>query len=83
MEPIHGYIIAPFGVAYMPSIEGSPEQIQCQSGDSGVTIEGWNLWPLFEDLRAKLYELLQESENPSQAALGVLHIGRITVRLWL
>ena len=74
---------SPFGVVYIPSIEGSPEQIQCRSGDSFLTIEGNNLWPLFEDLQAKLCDAVQESEHPSQAALGVLHIERITVRLWL
>jgi hypothetical protein len=74
---------APFGVLYIPSMENSPEQIQCRSGDSCITIEGCNLWPLFEDLQAKLCELVQESEYPSQATLGVLHVERITVRLWL
>jgi hypothetical protein len=74
---------APFGVLYIPSIEKSLEQIQCRSGDSCITIEGGNLWPLFEDLQAKLCEEVRESENPSLAQIGVMHIERITVRLWL
>jgi hypothetical protein len=74
---------AHFGLTYIPSIEKSPEQIQCRSGDSCITIEGRNLWPLFEDLQAKLCESVEESENPSLAQLGVMHIECITVRLWL
>jgi len=74
---------AHFGLTYIPSMDKSPEQIQCRSGDTCLTIEGWNLWPLFEDLQAKLCESVQESENPSQAELGVMHIVCITVRLWL
>jgi hypothetical protein len=74
---------AHFGLAYIPSMEKSHEQIQCRLGDSWITIEGWNLQPLFEDLRAKLCTAVQESENPSQAPLGVMHVERITVRLWL
>jgi len=74
---------APFGLTYIPAREKSPEQIQCRSGDSCITIEGQNLWPLFEDLQAKLCESVEESENPSQAKLGVMHIECITVRLWL
>jgi hypothetical protein len=74
---------APFAALYMPSMENSLEQIQCRLGDSCITIEGRNLWPLFEDLQAKLCELVQESEHPSQAAIGMLHVEQITVRLWL
>jgi hypothetical protein len=74
---------ATFGLVYIPSMDKSPEQIQCRSGDSCLTIEGWNLWPLFEDLQAKLCESVEESENPSQAELGVMHIECITVRLWM
>ena len=74
---------SPFGLLYIPSIEKSLEQIQCRSGDSCMTIEGWNLWPLFEDLQARLCEAVQESDNPSHALLGVMHIERIHVRLWL
>ena len=74
---------APFGVMYLPSIEGNREQIQCRSGDSCLTIEGWHLWPLFEDFQTKLCDAVQESEHPSQVACGVQHIERITVRLWL
>ena len=58
---------SPFNLTYIPSMEKSLEQILCRSGDSCVTIEGRNLWPLFEDLRAKLCEEVQESENPSLA----------------
>jgi hypothetical protein len=74
---------APFGLVYVPSMNKSLEQIQCRSGDCGMTIEGRNLWPLFEDLQAKLCEQVQESEKPSQAALGVMHIECITFRLWM
>jgi hypothetical protein len=74
---------APFGLLYIPNMENGLEQIQCRSGDSCFTIEGRNLWPLFEDLQARLCEGMQESEDPSQAALGVLHVECITVRLWL
>jgi hypothetical protein len=74
---------SPFGLLYIPSMEKSPEQIQCRCGDSCITFEGWNLLPLFEDLQARLCEAVQESENPSQAKIGVMHIERITVRLWL
>jgi hypothetical protein len=74
---------APFGLLYIPSMEKSHEQIQCRSGDSCMTFEGWNLWPLFEDLQARLCEAVQESDNPSQAALGVMHVERINVRLWM
>jgi hypothetical protein len=68
---------------YVPNTGNGLEQIQCRSGDSCFTVEGRNLWPLFEDLRDKLCESVQESEHPSQAALGVPHIEQITVRLWL
>jgi hypothetical protein len=74
---------APFGVVYLPSLEKSLEQIHCRSGDSCATIEGWHLWSLFEDLQAKRCEGVQESEHPAQAARGVLHIERLTIRLWL
>jgi hypothetical protein len=74
---------SPFGVVYVPSMENSLEQIQCRLGDSCLTIEGRNFWPLFEDLQAKLCETVQESEHPSQAAIGVPHVERITIRLWL
>lgn len=74
---------SPFGLLYIPSMEKSTEQIQCRCGDGCFTIEGRNLRPLFEDLQAKRCEEVQESENPSQAAIGVMHIERITVRLWL
>jgi hypothetical protein len=74
---------AHFGMNYIPTIDKNPEQIQCRSGDSCITIEGWNLWPLFEDLQAKLCEEVRESENPSHVQLGVMHVERITVRLWL
>jgi hypothetical protein len=74
---------APFGVVYLPSIEGNEEQIQCRSGDSCLTIEGWHLWPLFEELQTKCCDVVQESEHPAQVAHGVQHIERITVRLWL
>jgi hypothetical protein len=74
---------SPFNLIYIPAMEKSAEQIQCRSGDSCMTFEGSNLWPLFEDLQAKRCETVQESENPSHAALGVMHIECITVRLWL
>ena len=48
-----------------------------------MTIEGWHLWPLFEDLQVKLCESVQKSENPSQTAPGMMHIVRIIMRLWL
>jgi hypothetical protein len=74
---------SPFGLVYIPGMDKSQEQIQCRLGDSCLTIEGGNLFLLFEDLQAKLCESVQESENPSQAEIGVMHIERITVRLWL
>ena len=74
---------SPFGLVYVPAMDKSPEQIQCRSGDSCLTIEGCNLWPLLEDLQAKLCESVQESDHPSKAPLGVMHIECITVRLWL
>src|SRR5262249_28176192 len=73
----------PFGVIYLPSIEGSLEQIQCRSGDSGFTIEGRNLWLLFEDVQARLCDRLQESDMVQEALPGMSYIETITVRLWL
>jgi hypothetical protein len=72
-----------FGLVYVPAMDKSAEQIQCRSGDSCITFEGSNLWPLFEDLQARLCEAVQESENPVHATHGAMHIERITVRLWL
>jgi hypothetical protein len=74
---------AHFGMTYIPGMDKDPEQILCRSGDSCVTIEGRNLWPLFEDLRAKQCEEVRESENSSLAQIGVMHVERIDVRLWL
>jgi hypothetical protein len=74
---------APFGVMYVPSIEGNGEQIQCRSGDSCLTIEGWHLWSLFEELQTKCCDAVKESEHSAQVVHGVQHIERITVRLWL
>jgi hypothetical protein len=74
---------APFGVAYLPALEGGLEQVQCRAGDSAVTIEGRNLWPLFEDFQAKLCEEVRESESSHAPIPRVMYIETITVRLWL
>ena len=74
---------APFGVAYLPALKGGLEQVQCQAGDSAVTIEGHHLWLLLEDLQTRLCEEVRESD-PHQAQIpGVMQIDTITVRLWL
>jgi hypothetical protein len=74
---------APFGVAYLPALDGGPEQVQCRAGDSAVTIEGRHLWPLFEGLQAKLCEEVRESDPAQVKVPAVMHIETITVRLWL
>jgi hypothetical protein len=74
---------APFGVAYLPALDGALEQVQCRAGDSAVTIEGRNLWPLFEDFQAKLCEEVRESDVTQATIPGVMQIETITVRLWL
>jgi hypothetical protein len=74
---------APFGVAYLPTMEGGWEQVQCRAGDSAVTIEGRNLWPLFEDFQAKLCEEVRESEGTQGIIPSVMWIETVTVRLWL
>ena len=51
-------------------------------GDSFITIEGRCLYPLFEDLQARKCDRVRESDH-KLAVLGVMHIERITVRLWL
>jgi hypothetical protein len=74
---------APFGVAYLPALDGALEQVQCRAGDSAVTIEGHHLWPLFEDLQSRLCEEVRESD-PSPATIpAAMSIETITVRLWL
>jgi hypothetical protein len=82
----HAYLDynAAFAVDFTPSIEGALEQIQCRFGDSFVTIDGKNLFPLFEDLYAKRCARVQESDpGQDNAAIGVRYIDTITVRLWL
>jgi hypothetical protein len=74
---------APFGVAYLPALNGGLEQVQCRAGDSAVTIEGRHLWPLFEDVQAKLCEEVRESDPVQPMIPGVMHIETMTVRLWL
>jgi hypothetical protein len=54
-----------------------------RAGDSAVTIEGGNLWPLFEDFQAKLCEEVRESDLAQAKVLAVMYIETITVRLWL
>ena len=70
----------PFALEYLPGSEGGLEKINCRMGDSFITIEGRNLYPLFEEMRARKCDSLRESDQ-DQAALGVLHIESITVRL--
>jgi hypothetical protein len=52
-------------------------------GDSAVTIEGRHLWPLFEDVQAKLCKEVRESDPVQPMIPGVMHIETMTVRLWL
>jgi hypothetical protein len=73
----------PFGVLYMPSRAGGLEQIQCRIGDSCFTIEGRHLWPLVEDLQAKLCDRLQEAEPQDAPIPAVPYIEALTIRLWL
>jgi hypothetical protein len=70
----------PLGVEYSPSIEGGLEQINLRMGDSFITVAGKNLWPLFEEMQARKRDAVRESDQ-DQAALGVLYIESITVRL--
>jgi hypothetical protein len=70
-------------VAYLPALDRGLEQVQCRAGDSAVTIEGRNLWPLFEDFQAKLCEEVRESELSQANVPAVMYIETITVRLWL
>ena len=65
-------------------VDCSPEPFPLQYvTDSCLTIEGWHLWPLFEELQTKCCDAVKESEHPAQVVHGVQHIERITVRLWL
>jgi hypothetical protein len=57
--------------------------VQCRAGDSAVTIEGRNLWPLFEDVQAKLCEEVRELDLVQVKGPAVMYIETITVRLWL
>ena len=70
----------PFAMEYLPGIQGKPEQIDIRLGDSYITIAGKNLWPLFEDMRARKCDAVKESER-DQGALGVLYVEAITIRL--
>ena len=67
---------------YIPSIDGRLESIRGRIGDSFLTIEGRCLSPLFEELQARKCDQVRESEH-QLAVLGVMHVERITVRLWL
>lgn len=74
----------PYALEYAPSIAGAPEQIQCRIGESCVTVHGWNLVPLFEDLQNRQCDCLRESEHGKDtAALGVPSIATLTVRMWI
>ncbi len=74
----------PFGIAYFPGMDGGMEQILCHSGDSAITIEGRNLWPLFEDIQAKQCDTLHEAEHAQEtSAPGLPYIETITIRLWI
>jgi hypothetical protein len=70
-------------VAYLPTLDGQLEQVQCRAGDSAVTIEGRHLWPLFEDFQAKLCEEVRESDLAQANVPALMYIETITVRLWL
>ena len=70
----------PFALEYSPSVDDGLESIQCRLADSFVTITGCNLYSLFEEMRARKRDAVQESDH-GQAAIGVLYIESITVRL--
>ena len=72
----------PFALEYSPSVDNGLESIQGRMGDSFITIEGRCLYPLFEDLQARKCDQVRESDH-KLGVLGVMHIERITVRLWL
>jgi hypothetical protein len=72
----------PFALEYLPGTDGGQESIQCRMGDSFITVAGKNLWPLFEEMQTRKRDAVQESDQ-DQAALGVLYVESITVRLWL
>jgi hypothetical protein len=74
----------PYALEYAPAMEGAPEQIQWRICESCVTVHGWNLFPLFEDLQTRQCDSLRESAHGSDtAALGVPCITTLTVRMWI
>jgi hypothetical protein len=73
----------PFGVIFIPAIEGAWEQIECRTGDSAFTVTGRNLWPLVEDLQAEHCEEIRESDPARAKVPAVPYVESITVRLWL
>jgi len=72
----------PFALEYIPSADDGLESIRGRMGDSFITIEGRCIYPLFEDLQVRKCDQVRESDH-KLAVLGVMHIERITVRLWL
>ena len=72
----------PFALEYIPSVDDGLESIRGCIGDSFITIEGRCIYPLFEDLQVRKCDQVRESDH-KLAVLGVMHIERITVRLWL
>jgi hypothetical protein len=70
----------PFALEYIPGSEDALEQINLRLGDSFITITGRCLYPLFEDMQTRKCDQVRESDQ-DQAALGVLYVEFITVRL--
>jgi hypothetical protein len=71
-----------FALEYTPSVDDELESIRGRMGDSFITIEGRCIYPLFEDLQVRKCDQVRESDH-KLAVLGVMHIGRINVRLWM